>query len=71
MSGNRNKQAILQDDKGSDEKGKAGHVLIIRNIPEELYASLWNMRRKMNAGSWREMLEKIVEEWKREELEWI
>jgi hypothetical protein len=47
------------------------HTLIIRNIPEELYASLWNMRRKMNAESWREMLEKIVEEWKREELEWL
>jgi hypothetical protein len=29
------------------------------------------MRRKMNAGSWREMLEKIVEEWKRDELEWL
>jgi len=50
---------------------RSKHTLIIRNVPEKLYVGLWNLRRKKNARSWRDLLEKIVEEWLEEESAWL
>jgi hypothetical protein len=43
---------------------------MIRDVDEELYIALWNLRRHLKAKDWKDMLRKIVELW-REEWRWM
>jgi len=36
--------------------------ITVRNIDYDLYVKLWNLRRKLKARSWTDMLRKICEE---------
>jgi hypothetical protein len=49
------------------------HVIIVRDIPEKVYESLWNLRRKRKASSWADFFAKLVEEFEDElkEEEWL
>jgi len=37
------------------------HTIHIRKVPDELYEKMWALRRLLNVGSWKEMMEKIIE----------
>ena len=39
------------------------HIIHVRDIDDELYELLWNLRKYYNARSWRELLEKICTEY--------
>lgn len=49
------------------------HTIIARNIPEKVYQSLWNLRRKRQAKSWADFFAKLVKEFEDElkEEEWL
>ena len=44
----------------------SSRIIIVRDVDDRLYIELWNLRRHLNAKSWKEMLEKIVKLWKEE-----
>lgn len=46
------------------------HTIMIRDVDEELYIALWNLRRHLKAKDWKDMLRKIIELW-REEWRWM
>lgn len=40
------------------------HIIHIRDIDEDLYELLWNLRKYYKAKSWHDLLKKICEEYK-------
>jgi len=48
------------------------HVIIIRNIPDDMYDKLWMLRRYYKFRSWKDLLEFILKQWEEElEGEWL
>lgn len=49
------------------------HTLIIRNIPDNLYQRLFNVKAKFRAKSWKALLDALTKEFEEEvkEMEWI
>ena len=49
-----------------------GRVIFIRDVPEDLYELMWNLRKKYRARSWVDLLRKLTEEYREEvEEEWV
>jgi len=53
--------------------GQKLHMIKILNIPQDVYESMWNLRRRYKATSWLKLITMITEEMKAEvkETEWI
>lgn len=62
----------MEEKKTSEEAGET-HTIIVRDIPQKVYESLWNLRRKKGAGSWAKFFAILVEEFENEikETEWL
>ena len=62
----------MEAKKTSEEAGKT-HTIIARNVPQKVYESLWNLRRKKGATSWARFFAILCEEWQDEldETEWL
>ena len=52
---------------GAAKKAKL-HVIIIRDIDDEMLGELRNLKKYLGARSWKEMLQKILERFYYEEL---
>ena len=57
----------------TNNEAKRVHTIIARNVPEKVYQSLWNLRRKYKATSWHDFFSKLVQEFEEEvkETEWL
>lgn len=49
------------------------HTLHIRNLDDETYKLLWNLRKKLKASSWADLMKKVCTAYKEEieEFEWL
>ena len=65
----------MESDKGSEKNNGTGsfHTIIARNVPQDVYEALWNLRRKKKAGSWAKFFKILVDEFQEEieETQWL
>jgi len=49
------------------------HTIHVRNLKDETYQRLWNLRKFHKATSWAELLDRITEQYVKdiEEYEWL